>query len=170
MKKRLFAVLLSLCMAMCLLQVSAGASVANAKTISVNELPEKKQLEDLLTWIEFYIEVDSFRDRKYDFRENTVQTNSATGESTNLFALLISYPNYQAWMDYPGENYTPDDADNYSYYAKTSKTKIDWIMTNIFNCNSSDLEQLKNKCLNVWNPYEDGVEYLWAEISFQILI
>ena len=71
-RKRLTSLLLTLAMVITMIPVfgvtagAAGTELNGAKDVSVNSLPEKTQLKNLLTWLEFYLQytmIDSTDDR-----------------------------------------------------------------------------------------------------------
>ena len=185
MKKRIVSVVLACIMVLPLAGYQAAASSSDAKTISVSSLPEKSQLEKLLSWFEIYLTLsgssDSFQRHNYDYREITKRKG-------NLFEDLvrspmsvsgyydIEYPQkINFWDIYPGKK-TERSEDDYDIWFKSDKNKIDWIMLNILNCNMQDLSTLKSMCLNK-DPYElngfyygtsyyFGSESEWPHVSF----
>lgn len=95
MKKRIISIILSCVMVLPLAGYQAEASSSDAWTISVNSLPEKAQLENLLGWLEFYFaftENWESDDHSYDYR-------TVTKRRGNIFETLIRLPQSVEWYD-----------------------------------------------------------------------
>ena len=147
MKKRILSIVLACLMVLPLATFHAGASSSDAKTIDVNSLPQKADLIDLLEWLELYI-----RSMNGNIPAHAYDCRTITSRNDNTFEYLIWFPMEENWRKYPGTSHDfegktgLDPLRRFSkegLYMKASKAKVDWIMTNIFNCSQNDLNVLK---------------------------
>ena len=142
MKKRIMGVVLACLMMLPLATFQVGASSEDAKTVSIDSLPQKTELITLLNWMGVYVDMGNWHDCK-----------TITSGNDNIFELVMWLSMENHWNIYPGTNhdfeYGQKDPlnrfSNYGYYIKCSKAKIDWILTNILNCSVSDLNILRSR-------------------------
>ena len=98
MKKRIMGIVLACFMVLPLATFQVGASSADAKTISVESLPQKSELLHLVEmfdiwaggWLTFE---DGF---PYDYR-------TISSRKDNIFETIMWLPDEEGWSIYPGE-------------------------------------------------------------------
>lgn len=195
MKKRIVSIVLTCMMVLPLATFQVGASSSDARTISVNSLPEKAQLENMLGWLEFYFAFTG----DWDSDDHGYDCRTIAQRRGNLFETLIRMPSGAEWYDewsgkyyytavwdiYPGKR--SQDLSGTFYNYMSDKSRIDWIMLNILNCSESDLSVLKSRCLNkkdadygnkvtsyeengyyYGSSFDIGWEMGWEKINFKL--
>lgn len=143
MKKRIFALVLSLALSLgCLTGIASASAVTRGSA-------EYTALENFLAQLGWWRGSSS-----YDSEKATANCPVEYGAKNILEAMLSAGSGY-CYNDalYPGEAraelwYTKDPLGKWESHWKTNAEKVDWILQNIFNCSDSAIATLKSSVLS----------------------